>query len=169
MPPRPFDDKIRNAEGLAMNTYRTAVSQRSLSLAATLPLSVVVDVTGSRLSLRQNAMELLQERHLLRLGGLFLSLDPAEPLILPRTIRVWHDTNHYHGHILVILDAQGRHLAKYRLWEHGHYNVLLEPTLLDLSATLPTSGRGYIVALSWNAKDGTMPPKDGVRIPVRFR
>ena len=96
-------------------------------------------------------------------------LDPTEPVVLPKTLRVWHDTNHYQGQILVILDAQGRRLAEYRLWEHGHYNMILQPTLLDLSATLPTSGRGYIVALRWNAKDGAMPLEDGVRVPVRFR
>ncbi|MBS3986153.1 MAG: hypothetical protein KGZ66_11205 [Selenomonadales bacterium] len=169
MPARPFDDRVLREADAAMEAYRSAVLQRSLSRAAELPLSTVFDITGSRHSLRQHAVELLQESHLLDLGGLFLALDPTEPVVLPRTLRVWHDTNHYQGRILVILDAQGRRLAEYRLWEHGHYNVILQPTLLDLSATLPTSGRGYIVALRWNAKDGAMPLEDGVRIPVRFR
>ncbi|MBT9154232.1 MAG: hypothetical protein DDT39_00899 [Firmicutes bacterium] len=169
MPPKPFDDRILREADAAMKAYRSAVEQRSLSRAAELPLSTVFDITGSRHSLRQHALELLQERRLLDLGGVFLVLDPTEPVVLPKTLRVWHDTNHYQGQILVILDAQGRRLAEYRLWEHGHYNMILQPTLLDLSATLPTSGRGYIVALRWNAKDGVMPLEDGVRIPVRFR
>lgn len=169
MPPKPFDDRILREADAAMTAYRSAVEQRSQSRAAELPLSTVFDITGSRHALRQHALELLQESHLLDLGGLFLVLDPKEPVVLPRTLRVWHDTNHYQGRILVILDAQGRRLAEYGLWEHDHYNVILQPTLLDLSATLPTTGRGYIVALRWNAKDGAMPLADGVRVPVRFR
>lgn len=169
MPPKPFDDRTLREEDAAMKAYRLTVEQRSLSRAAELPLCVALDVTGSRHALRQNALELLQEKHLLDIGGLFLVLDPTEPVVLPRTLRVWHATNHYHGRILVVLDEQERPLAEYWLWEHGHYNVILQPTLLDFSATLPTSGHGYIVALSWNAKDGTMPLEDGVRIPVRFR
>jgi len=169
MPPIPFDDNIRRDEDAAMKAYRLTVEQRSLSRAAELPLCVTLDVTRTRQALRQNALELLQEKHLLDIGGLFLVLDPTEPVVLPRTLRVWHATNHYHGRILAVLDAKGRPLAEYWLWEHDHYNVILQPTLLDFSSTLPTSGHGYIVALSWNAKDGTMPLEDGIRIPVRFR
>jgi len=164
-----FDGIVLPEEGAAKRAYRSVIELRSLSGAAELPLSAVLAITGSRHAIRQHAMELLQETHLLTLGGVFLVLDPTEPVFLPSTLRVWHDTSHYQGHILFILDAQGLPLAEYRLSEHCPYNMILQPTLLDLSTARPTSGRGYIVSVVWDAKDGARPLAGGARIPVHFR
>lgn len=172
MPYGEVDEALWRQEQAVFTAYRSAVTQRSRIQAMELPEVIVQGVTRERLALRQNAIELLQEPHLFSLGGMLLALDHSEssgPPLLPRTLRVWHDTNHYHGHFLVILDAQGRRVADIDLSEIGHWNLLFQPVELDLSAVLPRSGNGYIVGLTTSAKDGLMPLEAGVRIPVRFR
>jgi len=172
MPNQEIDEADRKQLHAAFAAYRSAITQRSLRLATELPEAIVHEVIGEKLLLRQNALELLQEPHLFDLGGMLLALDrgaDSGPLLLPQTLRVWHDTNHYQGHFLVILDAQGRRLAEVDLVEIAHWNVLFRPVELDLATVLPRSGSGYIVGLTTSAKDGVMPLAQGVRVPVRFR
>lgn len=155
----------------AITAYRAAVKQRSQVLLAELPEEIVLDMTRERLLLRQNAHEFLQEPHLLDLGGVFLALERGAHLapLVPQTLRVWHDSNHYQGKILVFLDAQGRRLAEVALHELAHWNVLFRPVEIDLSQVLPRFGSGYIVVLTTSAKDGVMPLEGGAQLPVRFR
>lgn len=73
----------------------------------------------------------------------------------------------YRGGLLRITDANNEVLAELMLREISHYNITYHYYEVEIAFEQPATERGFIVGLSWDAKDG-IKEGDAKNIPILF-
>ncbi|MDQ7794427.1 MAG: hypothetical protein RDU89_08465 [bacterium] len=140
------------AEALA--AYREAIRTNAPGRVQDIPDGTIVHpVTDESVPFRENAAHFFAVSRgravtgVSTVGNVFAALEsPAagEAVGTPLMLVIWHNTNHYTGVGLTLVDDQGATLAEVGLPEISHWNILLQRQELELEYEQPDAAGGSV-------------------------
>lgn len=90
-------------------------------------------------------------------GNVFAALESptaGDAIAIPARLVVWHNTNHYTGVSVVLVDDRGEQLAEAGLPEIAHWNILLDRLEFEVEYDAPTAPAGFVRVYATGVQDG---------------